>query len=181
MEQSKIKSILTAPITLLRWSTKEERALFPSVKKGDCFCTFGLASGQTFIGHIPEKRGMFTFKPGKNLLPKLTRIEWTKTKSIEDLGYVATWYTSARLSEEENACYKDILTPKPDNSTNHPHTKIAFKYYIYPPLLQRAILIQAAIEDYRKKERALIASQHSLDALLFSEKSPFSFQNRSRV
>lgn len=181
MEQSKIKSILTAPITLLRWSTEEERALFLSAEPDDCFCTFGLASGQTFVGRIPEKKRVFTFRPLKNLLPKLTCIKWKKARQIADLGYITTWYTSARISEEEKVCYRDILTPKPDKSTNHPFTKIEFKYYTYHPLLHQARLIQLAIGNYRERERALIASRNNLAVLLFSEKSPFSFQNKSRA
>ena len=180
MEQAKIKSILTAPINLLRWSTEEERGVFSSIRTGDCFCTFGLSSGQTFVGRIPVQDGVFTFKPLHNLLPKLTRIEWKKAKHTWDLGYDTRWYTSAKMSEDEVACYKSILTPRPDTSTPHPLTKIAFKYYTYHPLLEQARLIQFATEEYKEKEWELIVSQRRLGRLLFSERKPLDFA-RGRV
>lgn len=182
MNSVEIKRILTAPITLLRWSTGEEKGMFPDAREGDLFCTFGLESDQTFVGRIPLKENTFTFRPLHNCLPYLMEIEWTGKKNIANLGYTTTCWVVPETPRDEHAYYEEILSPKRDTLTQYPATKIAFKYYTYHPLLQEARRIQMAVDDYRKKEEILTVAKNRLGSILFSENNlaPVPFREKVR-
>ena len=182
MDQSEVKRILTAPITLLRWSTEGEKQLFPDRRAGDMFCTFGLESDQVFVGRIPLKENTFTFRPYKNQLPYLMEIEWTGKKNIANLGYTTSCWVVPETPLAEHELYEEILSPKRDTLTHYPLTKIAFKYYTYHPLLQEARRIQMAVEDYREKEEAFKVTQQRLGSILISESNlaPVPFRENVR-
>ena len=78
MEKIQVKRILSAPISFVRESSPEERKIFPD-KKNAWFYTFGLTSGQQFVGaifDIKEPHVDFRPVPEHNLLPDLEEILW---------------------------------------------------------------------------------------------------------
>ena len=172
MEKAEITRILSAPISLLRHSSEKEKELF-SDKTGGYFFTFGLASGQRFVGYIPEMQESYLFRPLKNLLPNLQEIQWERETitDISDLGYVTTCRTLSGTSDEEKQAYMDVLVPKPEDPSHFPFTRIAFKYYSYHPMLGRARDLQMAELEHEKAKQALIKSQKRIDSLLISGKS----------
>ena len=182
MDQNEIKSILMSPIILLRWSTGGERLVFPDRKEGDMLCTFGLKSGQTFVGCIPEKENTFIFRPLENRLPYLMEIEWTGKKNIANLGYTTKCWVVPETPRAEHELYEDILSPKRDTLTQYPPTMLAFKYYTYHPLLQEARRVQMAVGDYQKKEEALKVARNRLGSVLISESNltPVPFREKVR-
>ena len=84
MEKSEIKRILSAPISFVRESTQKESEIFRD-KKNAWFYTFGLASGQEFVGalfDIKEPHVNFRPVPEHNLLPNLREILWGYDRQI---------------------------------------------------------------------------------------------------
>ena len=78
MEKTEIKHILSAPISFVREATPKETRIFRD-KKGAWFYTFGLASGQQFVGAIfdhKDPRVNFRPIPEHNLLPEVQEILW---------------------------------------------------------------------------------------------------------
>ncbi len=166
MKESEIQRILSAPLVFVQpTSEQKQKELFPDKNDG-WFYSFGLASGQEFVGHLPEKDRVFTFRPAKNLIPDLMEIEWIKKSEIDDLGYNTICYTAEGPSEDDKKLYEKVLSPVPEDSSLHPITKIAFKYYKYHPMLERSFHLQWAHWGCRKAKEELLKAHQNLDKLL---------------
>ena len=167
MEQSEIKRILLAPICFLLRSTEEEKEVFADKKKGH-FYTFKLASGQRFVGHVPEKEQTYTLRPLNHLIPALREIQWKKTKDASDLGYTTTCQMSEGASAEEKVFCEGVLAPKP---IPEPFlTKKAIQHYSYHPMLERCFWFQDLNQQHKETQMALLKIQKAKEALLVPEK-----------
>ncbi len=177
MKESEIQRILSAPLVRVLPATEQEKKeIFPDKRNG-WFYTFGLASGQEFVGHIPEKDRIFSFRPTKNLIPDLMEIEWEKKPQIDDLGYNTICYTAKGTLEEDKKLFEKVLSPVPEDSSLHPVTKLAFKYYKYHPMLERAFHLQWAKWSCQRAKEELLQAQQHLDKLLIQSQDLPSLQN----
>ena len=172
MKKVKIQEIFSASLSSVQPAKASDRALFPEKKEGQ-FYVFTLASGQAFVGHIPEKNEQYTFRTSyfqtySGPFPRLAEIRWTRVKSISDLNYSTECvFLKKTLPTEQKACLA-ALTPKRDYSWKG-LTKIAFKYYRYHPMLERAICLQGAYQDYRKAQQQVRTCQKRIKSLLISK------------
>jgi len=166
MEKSEVKRILSAPICFLLRSTDEERNVFADKKDG-YFYTFKLASGQRFVGYVPEEEEVYTFRPLNNLVPNLKELQWKKTKDISDLGYETIFRTSENTEEAEKQAYREVFVPKPVPA---PYlTKLAIQHYAYNPMLERCIWFQNLNQRHKETQKSLLEIQKAKNALLISE------------
>lgn len=171
MSTAPIKQILSTPVALLRPSDNKEKGAF-SDKQDGWFYTLALKSGQSFVVCLDKKEEIFTLRPQNNLLPNLTQIEWKKRHAYDDLGYDTTCTTTASASKEEKAAYAEILTPISDERPNS-LTKVFFKHYLYPPLLERMIELKSALTVCENLQQTLAKAQKKLHSLqVTGEKSP---------
>ena len=170
MTPSEITRILSAPISILRRATPEERTVF-SRKKDGLFYLFGLASGQRFVAYVPVDKQIYIFRPIRNFLPGLKEIVWKKTEAIEDLGYgTFCSFTKGASPEFRKACLA-VLKPTPDNTPGKPLTKIAFRYYHIHPMLERSCWLQLANLKYEESRLKMLASKTVLKSLMISKKN----------
>ena len=178
--EKKIQHVLTAPINLLRHATKEEREVFPDKTEG-AFYTFGLASGQRYVAHIPvgmEPERCYTFRPLRNLLPHLKEIVWKGKKDIADLGYTTICRVCEGTPEKERKLYHKFLVPKPIPA---PYlTLLTFKHYSYPPMLEKVSQIQYLTREHEKAKMALLEIQKQQNALLIPENKIHLIQRKLR-
>ena len=164
MTNETIARVLTSPISRLCPANEDEKGVFADKKEG-WFYSLGLASGQSFIVHLDKQKDNFTLRPVHNLLPHLTQIEWQKKHEFDDLGYNTICKTTPDASKEEIAAYETVLSPVPDTRSCFPATRIAFKYYRYPALLDRLIELRGAIETGEQLQRNLLNAQKKLQGL----------------
>ena len=163
MSTAPIKQILSTPITLLRPADKEESGVFGDKPNGWLYA-LGLSSGQSFIVRLDKNKDVFTLRPKNNLLPHLEQIEWQQNEAFGDLGYHTICQTTPDASEEEKTLYKEALSPIPDDR-HHPLTKVAFKHYLYPPILERMIELKAALKTCENLQQILSKAQKKLHGL----------------
>ena len=167
MKPYKIKQILSAPLSMVAPALLSEKKLFPAGTTGS-FYAFELSSGQLFIGNIPQKEDVYTFRTLRGPFPQLYEIRWSSYNDIAVLNYhTECRFLEKPLAVERQACL-NILEPKRDN-TKHPLTKIAFEYYHYHPLLERAIRLQQAHQNIKGAQRQLSSYRAHLNALLISK------------
>ena len=171
MKPNQIKRILSAPLSMVLPAERAEKKLFPEETTGS-FYTFRLSSGPVFIGNIPLKGEEYTFKTFCGPFPQLYEIRWRPFQQPNVLSY----HTDCRFLEKplvvvKQACL-DALEPKRDY-TPKPLTKIAFEYYRYHPLLERAICLRQALQDIQGAKKRLSSCQAHLKALLISNQSKF--------
>ena len=103
MEKIEVKRILSAPISFVREATTKEAKVFAD-KKNAWFYTFGLTSGQQFVGAIfNHKDPCVNFRPvpEHNLLPHLKEILW---------GYDAQIYFGGGSGPRERRLMKVFVT-----------------------------------------------------------------------
>jgi hypothetical protein len=175
---AQIKKVLSAPLSMVAPALRSEKNLFPEGTTG-AFYTFELSSGQVFIGNIPEKGNTYTFRTFCGPFPQLYEIRWTPFNSINVLNY----HTECRFLEKplvviKRACL-DALEPKRDNSPK-PLTKIAFEYYHYHPLLDRAILLQQAHQNIQEAQRRVASCKNHLKALMITSNKPKIYQQQTK-
>ena len=169
MEKKELEGILTAPLTVVKPASEDEkiRSMFMFGSGEGEFYTFGLASGISFVGRIPQKEKNYEFivLDKGNTGVDLFSIVWKAKEDIADLGYTTKCTCMHRNKEE----YEEILAPKPAHA---PYlTKIAFRYYSYHPLLQRAILLQDVNQKQQEIEKTLLEIKKRKEALLTSDDS----------
>ena len=169
MEKNDIKHILCAPLSFVRRCTEEEKKIFSDQQEG-WFFTFGLASEQVFVGHISQKEQSYVFRPLTGPIWDLQEIHWKRKGRVEDLGYTTACQMREGVDKEKKDLYEEILAPKPEKSDRFPVTKVAFKYYSYHPLLEKAYYLQMALWECVRAKRALLDSQKHVENLLVSQK-----------
>ena len=168
MEGQQIRKILKTSLSFVQPASASERKLFSTGLSGS-FYVFGLSSGQTFVAHIPPDMEHFTLRTLRGPLPQLREVQWKRFDSIEDLNYQTNCLFAAGLSPAEQQVCVKALSPK-RNYGRTEMTKIAFKYYNYHPILERAICLQQAHQAYRVAEILLADRKTQIQALLISRK-----------
>lgn len=172
MKPSEIKQILSAPLLSVQPATQLQKRVFPDKKEGQ-FYVFTLTSGQSFVGHVPEKEKEYTFRATysqtySSPLPQLWEIRWSRINSVGDLNYHTECQFLGEMRPTEQKAYLKALEPKRKDDTG-PLTKIAFKYYHYHPMLERATDLQKALQNCREAQRLLSACKTKMKSLLISK------------
>ena len=170
VDKKGIQKILRASISFIQPATRSEKGLFP-VKRGNLFYTFGLSSGQVFVAHIPEKVEQFTLRTLEGPLPQLREIHWQRLDSVSDLNYHTSCVFSENASPTEQKVCLSALRPRRNYDRGEP-TKIAFKYYIYHPILERMICLQQAHQAYQVAQILAAERKMQIQNLLISKNKP---------
>jgi len=187
MPKPSVKEILSAPITLCRPSTEQERKIFGD-KKGGYFYTVGLASGQKFAARMSvdegkgEPKELFTLRPLENLLPNLREIQWRISRVFGGHGVDTKCRLSAPVSKEEQQVYQDELSPK----ERWIHLDGLYKYnpqrvYDPHPILDRLSQIQCARQACEEAQKALLKSQQKLKSLEVLEEKGSSINTKQTI
>ena len=175
---AQIKKVLSAPLSMVAPALRSEKNLFPEGTTGS-FYTFALGSGQIFIGNIPEKGDTYTFRTFCGPFPQLYEIRWKPFDSINVLNY----HTECRFLEKPSMAVKkaclEVLEPKRDY-TPKPLTKIAFEYYRYHPLLNRAIMLKRAHLNIREAQQLMASCKDQLKALMITSNKPKIYQQQTK-
>ena len=187
MPKPSVKEILSAPITLCRSSTDQERQVLAD-KRGGYFYTIGLASGQKFAAHIGmdeekgEPKGIFTLRPLENLLPNLREIQWGVFRVFGGHGVDTKCCLSAPVSQAEREVYQEELSPK----ERWQHLDGLYKYnpqrvYDPHPMLGRLEDILCAIQKCEKSRQELLEAQNKLKSLEILEEKGSSINTKQII
>lgn len=187
MPTPRVKEILSAPITLCRPSTEQERKIFGDKKDG-YFYTVGLASGQKFAAHIGEDEDkigpteVFTLRPLENLLPNLREIQWVVSCAFGGHGVDTKCCLMPPVSKEEEQNYQTELSPKERWVT----LKGLYKYnpqrvYDSHPMLDRLGQILVARRECEEHKQALLDAQNKLKSLEVLEEMGSSINTKQMI
>ena len=178
MFKSSVKEILSAPITLARRSTDEEKEVFADKKNSHLFLvgspsgyfyTIGLASGQKFVAHMGfENRQInsYTLRPLDNLLPNLKEIQWKTCNLFPEHGGTTTYCRLWNLSQEKREMYQKELSPKERwVQLSGPHKYNPQRVLDPHPMLDKLEQILSTIEKCEKSKRELFEAQNKLKSL----------------
>ncbi len=182
MDTNYMRQMLSAPVSLLRPSSEEERGLFHN-RKG-WFYTFGLETGPKFVAHIDKGKNIYTFRPLDNLVNPLIQFQWyatdTRYPGILPMFDVVC-KTGPNASDGDSREFGRILGPKAEEYTE----KAAFGFlktklvrYYYPDVFQKAYRLregllerEAKIQQLSETRREFREAEHKLQGLMIPNDS----------
>ena len=162
MNSSFTKQALTAPITLLRPSTEEERRLFKGQEKG-WFYTFCLQSDQSFVAYIHKWGDTFIFRPLNNLVPKLAQVQWVNQRTFGGPSFDVICQTTSDASKEEKMFLTEVFSP---HRKRYDLGCFMTHKYQYPLMLDKAWQLQKQLLENEKLKLELLNGRRTLQKLM---------------
>ncbi len=176
MDKDKIRKILSAPVSFIRPSNEKERVLFPDEKEG-WFYTFGLASGQQFVGFIPDDinpRFHFRPVPEHNFLPELREIQYDYNAKIyygpgpierKNVRCLVSEGVSLQDKEFYDKCSgaKESQDPAGYIPVSDEQKKQFFAPFHSHQLYEKAVAVKDCLVDQREAQHAISVAEKTMN------------------